>query len=70
MNADCLVVTTILRRTSAVKGDEDLRALWDYILDRQKTLNLQFNEDTSGLMSISACFVPRPVTFGVKEPSL
>lgn len=41
------VVTTTLEETSAVKSNDDLRALWNCVLDRQTTeLNCRFKEDT------------------------
>lgn len=62
------VVTTTLGKTSAVRSNEDLKALWNCIIDRQITeLNCRFKDDTYGVMRASASFAPGSATFGVKN---
>lgn len=62
------VVTTTLGKTSAVRSNEDLKALWNCIVDRQITeLNCRFKDDTYGVMRASASFTPGSATFGVKN---
>lgn len=62
------VVTTTLGKTSAIKSDADLKALWNSVLDRQiSELNSRFKEDTYGVMRASASFAPESATFGDKD---
>lgn len=62
------VVTTTLGKTSAIKSNDDLRALWNCVLDRQiAELNCRFKEDTYGIMRASASFLPGSANFGMKE---
>ncbi len=51
------VVTTTLEKT-AVKSNDDLRALWNCVLDRQITeLSCRFIEDAYGIMRVLASII-------------
>lgn len=63
------VVTTTLGKTSAVKSNDDLRVLWNCILDRQiAELSNRIQENTYEIMRASASLLPGSSTFGMKEP--
>ena len=65
--ADSTVETTLGKSTRA-QCNEDLRALWNCILDRQiGELNSRFKEDTYGIMKASDALLPGSVNFGMKE---
>ena len=65
---DDSTVTTSLGKTSRINCNDDLRALWNCVLDRQITeLNCRFKEDTYGIMTASASLLPGSASFGMKE---
>lgn len=62
------VVTTSLGKATSVKNDDDLRHLWNDILDRELTeLNTRFQEDQYGIMRTAATFLPHSKTFAQTE---
>ncbi|XP_034033315.1 zinc finger MYM-type protein 1-like [Thalassophryne amazonica] len=62
------VVSTTLGKATAVRNDDDLRHIWNDILDRQLTeLDTRFQEDQYGIMKAAAAFLPQSQTFGEKE---
>ncbi len=62
------IVITTLGKTSAIKNNGDLRALWNCILDNEMAeLNSRFKDDTYGIMRASATLIPGSTTFGTQE---
>ena len=62
------VVTTTSGTTSAIKSNNDSKALWNWALYRQiSELNCRFKEDTYGVMRASASLAPGSATFGDKD---
>ncbi len=62
------IVTTTFGKTSAIKNNGDLRALWNCILDNEMAeLNSRFKDDTYGIMRASAALIPGSTTFGTQE---
>uniref|UniRef100_A0A3B3R0H2 DUF4371 domain-containing protein n=1 Tax=Paramormyrops kingsleyae TaxID=1676925 RepID=A0A3B3R0H2_9TELE len=58
------VVTTSLGKATSVRNDDDLRHIWNDILDRQLTeLDNRFQEDQYGIMRAAATFLPQSKTF-------
>ncbi|CAM4658841.1 unnamed protein product [Leuciscus chuanchicus] len=62
------VVTTSLGKATSVRNDDDLRHIWNDILDRQLTeLDNRFQEDQYGIMRAAATFLPQSKTFAEKD---
>uniref|UniRef100_A0A667Y2X2 TTF-type domain-containing protein n=1 Tax=Myripristis murdjan TaxID=586833 RepID=A0A667Y2X2_9TELE len=62
------VVTTSLGKSKCVKSNDDLRHIWNHILDRQLTeLHTRFQEDQYGIMRAAAAFLPPSRTFAQRE---
>nr|XP_033815478.1 zinc finger MYM-type protein 1-like [Geotrypetes seraphini] len=64
---DTFVFST-LGKSSCVQSNEDLRHLWNEIIDCQITeLHNRFQDDTYGIMTASAACLPTSEAFGQKE---
>uniref|UniRef100_A0A8C9YWK2 TTF-type domain-containing protein n=1 Tax=Sander lucioperca TaxID=283035 RepID=A0A8C9YWK2_SANLU len=62
------VVTTSLGKATSVRNDDDLRHIWNDILDRQLAeLDNCFQEDQYGIMRAAATFLPQSKTFAEKD---
>lgn len=62
------VVTTSLGKSSSIKTNEDLRQMWNALLDRQiMELDSRFRDDTYGIMHAAASLIPGSTTFGIQE---
>lgn len=62
------VVTTSLGKATSVRNDDDLRHIWNDILDRQLTeLDNRFQEDQYGIMRVAATFLPQSKNFAEKD---
>lgn len=62
------VVNSSLGKSIPVRSDEDLRAMWNQILDCQlHELNCRFQNDTYGIMKAAAACLPKSDTFGHRE---
>lgn len=58
---------SLLQQATSVRND-DLRHIWNDILDRQLTeLDNRFQEDQFGIMRAAATFLPQSKTFAQKE---
>ncbi len=58
------VVTSFLGKSGSIKSDEDLRRLWNKVLDQQiRKLNSHFHDVTYGFMSAAVLCLPRSNTF-------
>ncbi len=62
------VITSSLGKSGSIKSDEDLRHLWNEVLDRQiREMNSHFHDDTNGFMSTAVACLPGSNTFGDRD---
>lgn len=62
------VITSSLGKSDSIKTDDDLRHLWNEVLDRQiMELNSRFHDDVYDFMRAAVVFSPGSSTFGDRE---